>query len=160
MKFLPRTKKQILTTSIVAIAIVGLAGVSVNALLPTQQSNNKASVSETEKPVQIVKDQEIVSDIETTAPTEEVTNEPAPVQTTPPVQNEPIKQEPVKDTRLDSMCASTLDFITTRFVNKKDASGNPWYQSSDVMLTDLKRQNPAMFSFYNECVTAGKFAAL
>lgn len=161
MKSLLQDKKQIvLISSVVAVLVAVLVGVYIFALnrddASTQnnsvQSTSNATIERktTEEPVTPVNETPIEPQSQTSAaPSQAETSTPAAA-----------PQKSAEETRLDNMCPGVSEFISTRYSSKKDASGNPYYQTGEVLLNDLKRQSPSNYNFYQECVAAGKISSL
>lgn len=161
MKYMPRTKKQVVlvSTALLAFALILIAtfySVSTHAEKSNFQQNT--TPSQTVKPA--VKETTVDN-------TEAASTQPAPVSaTTAEAAAEPAQSEaptsapdPVKtaaDARLDTVCAGAEQFIKTRYTQLKDPAGNPWYATKEAALSALQKENPSYYAAYQECVSAGR----
>lgn len=163
MKYLPRTKKQVIITSavIATLAAVLLVGVYFFSLKNAESVRNNAAnvVTETkaeaknvEKQVEPPADSQAIKQAEATTTTKQ--------ETTAPVDKETEPAPSAEEVRLESKCSGAEEFITTRYVEKKDPSGNPWYPNNEALLNDLRKKSPTNYNFYQECVAAGKMQSL
>lgn len=161
MKYLPRTKKQVIITSTIAVAVVAIliAVFFVAANQANTARQNSAVPTVTEKSAEDI-EETVVPTAE--VPVAETAEEAAPASQQSKTQNgaATAPEKTQEEVRMETMCNGVTEFINTRYIQKKDASGSPYYQSNDVLLNDLKRQSPANYAFYQECVAAGKIQSL
>lgn len=155
MQVMKLTKKLVIAgATILAVATpVGLYAinnsVNSNAARPLTQS---IEVVDDEKN----KVQEIVEETAPVVTPEEVA--PAVVEAEAPqaaAQTIPEEKQP------SSLCLGTRDWIQTRYVEKKDWNGDPWYgpgPNIDAIIKDLQRDG--VYSRYKMCVDAGEISAL
>lgn len=154
---------------ILIIASVALVGLIALLTVYIINSNSKPSSLQSNAVQTEVTEKEVVKK-EVAPVTEETVNKKddiqvAPAQTQAPQARSQAPQpetttQAQEDARISASCVKTKEFIDTRYVQKKDVNGNPYYENNTKLLEDLKKNSALNYNLYRQCVDTGNLPSL
>jgi hypothetical protein len=149
-----RSFKKVTLISLTAVVAIAAIGVTVYAIQPKAIVASKTdSVASVETPAKVESPKTESTPLAETAQTVQPTTATPQAETVAPTEPAPVET-------VDASCVAAGSALD-RYKQMKDSNGNPWYGSNkDALLKDFKKQNPAQFAAYEQCVATGKIQAL